>query len=295
MAKSYFILVVAHSIKGRIRRIQIPYYALHVVAALAIVGAITVLGAVGSYGRMLLKVGHYNHLRKEVAALQERYSDLQGNMSTQQQQLASLQSLASEVSMAYGLKQVSATASLDVGPSSLHEFRNSVEQYRMLIRASLSTPMQRRNLFEDHWRVIIPALWPVEGILTGAFGDRLDPFNGEGTFHSGLDISTTYGTPVRVTGEGVVIAAERSAGYGLVVDVDHGRGISTRYAHLSGFTVVVGQALTGGEIVGYVGRSGRSTGSHLHYEVRVNGGPVNPSKFMRGPENQPVAKAFGSD
>lgn len=294
MAKSYFILVVAHSIKGRIRRIQIPYYALHIVAGLAIVGAITVLGAVGSYGRMLLKVGHYNHLRKEVAALQERYSDLQGNMSTQQQQLASLQSLASEVSMAYGLKQVNESTPLDVGPSSMLEFRNSVEQYRMLIRASLSTPMQRRNLFEDRWRVIIPAMWPVEGILTGAFGDRLDPFNGEGTFHSGLDISTAYGTPVRATGEGVVISAERSAGYGMVVDVDHGRGISTRYAHLSGFTVVVGQAVTGGEIVGYVGRTGRSTGSHLHYEVRVNGGPVNPSKFMRGTE-QPVVKAFGSD
>ena len=293
MAKSYFILVVAHSIRGRIRRIQIPYYALHVVAALALVGAVTVLGAVGSYGRMLLKVGHYNHLRKEVAALQERYSDLKGSMSTQQQQLASLQSLASGVSMAYGLKRVDQTG-LDEGPSSLLEFRNSVEQYRMLIRASLSTPMQRRNLFEDRWRVIIPTMWPVEGILTGAFGDRLDPFNGEGTFHSGLDISTTYGTPVRVTGEGVVIAAERSAGYGMVVDVDHGRGITTRYAHLSGFTVVVGQALTGGEIVGYVGRSGRSTGSHLHYEVRVNGGPVNPSKFMRGSE-QPVVKAFGTD
>ena len=294
MAKSYFILVVAHSIKGRIRRIQIPYYALHVVAALAIVGAITVLGAVGSYGRMLLKVGHYNHLRKEVAALQERYSDLKGNMSTQQQQLASLQSLASEVSMAYGLKRVDGAAVVDVGPSSLLEFRNSVEQYRMLIRASLSTPMQRRNLFEDRWRVIIPTMWPVEGILTGAFGDRLDPFNGEGTFHSGLDISTTYGTPVRATGDGVVIVAERTAGYGMVVDVDHGRGIATRYAHLSGFTVVVGQAITGGEIVGHVGRSGRSTGSHLHYEVRVNGGPVNPSKFMRGTE-QPVAKAFGTD
>lgn len=295
MAKSYFILVVAHSIKGRIRRIQIPYYALHIVAALAVVGAITVIGAVGSYGRMLLKVGHYNHLRKEVAALQERYSDLQGNMSTQQQQLASLQSLASEVSMAYGLKQVSESTPLEVGPSSLLEFRNSVEQYRMLIRASLSTPMQRRNLFEDRWRVIIPAIWPVEGILTGAFGDRLDPFNGEGTFHSGLDISTTYGTPVRATGEGVVIVAERTAGYGLVVDVDHGRGISTRYAHLSGFTVVVGQAVTGGEIVGYVGRTGRSTGAHLHYEVRVNGGPVNPSKFLRGAAQQQVVKAFGSD
>jgi murein DD-endopeptidase MepM/ murein hydrolase activator NlpD len=294
LAKSYFILVVAHSIKGRIRRIQIPYYALHVVAALAIVGAITVIGAVGSYGRMLLKVGHYNHLRKEVAALQERYSDLQGSLTTQQQQLASLQSLANEVSLAYGLKRVTDTQYLDQGSAGSAEFRNSVEQYRLLIRASLSTPMQRRNLFEDRWRVIIPSLWPVEGVLTGSFGDRLDPFNGEGAFHSGLDISTGYGTPVRATGDGVVVTAERSSGYGLIVEVDHGRGITTRYAHLSGFTVVAGQAVTGGEIVGFVGRTGRSTGAHVHYEVRVNGGPVNPSKFMRGSEPHAV-KAFGSD
>ena len=153
MPKSYFILVVAHSIKGRIRRVHIPYYALHIVTALAIVGAITVLGAVGSYTRMLLKVGHYNYLRQEVEALQHRYSALQGSMSTQQQQLASLQSLASEVSLAYGLKQVTRVAPGEEEAINSLEYRTSVEQYRMLIRASLSSPIQRRNLFDDRWQI----------------------------------------------------------------------------------------------------------------------------------------------
>jgi murein DD-endopeptidase MepM/ murein hydrolase activator NlpD len=280
LPQSYFIFVVAHSIKGRIRRIHVPYYAIYVVAALAIVGSATVLGGVFSYSRMLLKTAHYNHLRNEVAALQKRYSEAQGALSGQQQQLASLQSLASEVSMAYGLKQVTKA---EVGQEAVapEEYRNSLEQYRLLIRASYANPFQRQNLLSDHWAGLrLPNLWPVEGPITGSFGDRMDPFTEEGAFHSGVDISSTYGVPVKATADGVVTFADRYAGYGMMLDIQHGRGVVTRYAHLSGFAVSEGQAVTAGEIVGYVGRSGRSTGAHLHYEVRVNGGPVNPMKYM---------------
>jgi murein DD-endopeptidase MepM/ murein hydrolase activator NlpD len=296
LPQSYFIFVIAHSIKGRIRRIHVPYYALHCVGALAIVGAITVAGAIGSYGRMLLKVAHYNHLRQEVEALQKRYSDLQGAMHGEQTQLASLQSLASEVSMAYGLKQVSRVAPRadDIAPS---EYRTSVEQYRMLIRATSVTPFQRQNLLDDRWAVALPTLWPIEGPITGSFGDRMDPFNGEGTFHSGVDISSTYGLPVTATADGVVVFADRYAGYGMMIDIEHGHGVVTRYAHLSGFGVSEGQAVRAGEIVGYVGRSGRSTGSHLHYEVRVNGGPVNPMKYIGKPVigKPSLTASLGSD
>jgi murein DD-endopeptidase MepM/ murein hydrolase activator NlpD len=280
LPQSYFIFVVAHSIKGRIRRIHVPYYAIYVVAALAIVGSATVLGGVFSYSRMLLKTAHYNHLRNEVEALQKRYSEAQGALSGQQQQLASLQSLASEVSMAYGLKQVTKA---EVGQDAVapEEYRNSLEQYRLLIRASYANPFQRQNLLSDHWAGLrLPTLWPVEGPITGSFGDRMDPFTEEGAFHAGVDISSTYGVPVKATADGVVTFADRYAGYGMMLDIEHGRGVVTRYAHLSGFAVSEGQAVTSGEIIGYVGRSGRSTGAHLHYEVRVNGGPVNPMKYM---------------
>ena len=108
----------------------------------------------------------------------------------------------------------------------------------------------------------------------------MDPFTEEGAFHAGVDISSTYGVPVKATADGVVTFADRYAGYGMMLDIQHGRGVVTRYAHLSGFAVSEGQAVTSGEIIGYVGRSGRSTGAHLHYEVRVNGGPVNPMKYM---------------
>ena len=293
MSQSYFIFVIAHSIKGRIRRVHVPYYALHVVGVLAIIGAITVVGAIGSYGRMLMKTAHYNHLRQEVESLQKSYNDLQGKMSGQQQQLASLQSLASEVSMAYGLKQVQVRETVPAANDAAtpSAYRTSVEQYHVLIRASTATPFQRQNLLEDRWgNLALPTLWPVEGPITGGFGDRLDPFSGEGTFHTGLDISSNYGVPVKATADGVVSFADRYAGYGMVIDIEHGRGLVTRYAHLSGFAVIEGQAVHAGEIIGYVGRSGRSTGAHLHYEVRINGGPVNPMKYLG---HQPRVKTAG--
>jgi murein DD-endopeptidase MepM/ murein hydrolase activator NlpD len=298
LPKSYFIFVVAHSIKGRIRRVHVPYYALHIVGALALVGAITVIGIVGSYSRMLLKVAHYNQLRQQVEALQKRYANQQGTISGQQQQLASLQSLASEVSMAYGLKQVTQAVPKqdEVMPA---EYRDSVEQYHMLMRATYATPFQRRNLLDDHWGgVMIPSLWPVEGPITGSFGDRNDPFNGEGAFHAGVDISSPYGFPVKATADGVVeFEGVRYAGYGLMIDIAHSHGVVTRYGHLSGIAVANGQSVVAGEIIGYVGRSGRSTGSHLHYEVRVNGGPVNPMKYI-GRSNVKAAAlraSLGSD
>ena len=290
MPKSYFIFVVAHSIRGRIRRIHIPYYFVYVLAGFALVGALTVFGALGSYARMWLKVANYNNLRQEVAALKKKYNILQGTMTGQQQELASLQSLASEVSMAYGLKQVTGVSAPIAETEMPLEYRTSVEQYRLLMRASVATPWQRQNLLDDRWGTTLPSLWPVEGPMTGSFGERLDPFNGEGSFHAGLDISTPYGSPVRAAGDGIVDSAERVAGYGMIVDIEHSRGIVTRYAHLAGFTVAPGQAVRAGEIIGHVGRTGRSTGPHLHYEVRVNGTPVNPVKYL-SPAHEQLKRA----
>jgi murein DD-endopeptidase MepM/ murein hydrolase activator NlpD len=126
-----------------------------------------------------------------------------------------------------------------------------------------------------------PNLWPVQGQVTGSFGERIDPFNGEGAFHSGVDISSAYGHPVIAPADGVVTFADFFGGYGKAIMIDHGHGISTRYGHLSGFAVTSGQEVHRGDTIGYVGLSGRSTGPHLHYEVRINDTPVNPYKYLR--------------
>jgi murein DD-endopeptidase MepM/ murein hydrolase activator NlpD len=126
-----------------------------------------------------------------------------------------------------------------------------------------------------------PNLWPVEGRITGSFGERIDPFNGEGAFHRGVDISSDYGHRVLAPADGIVISAGPESGYGKLIEVQHANGIVTRYGHLSAFAVGEGQRVTRGQVIGYVGTSGRSTGPHLHYEVWVHSSPVNPYKFLR--------------
>ncbi len=129
----------------------------------------------------------------------------------------------------------------------------------------------------------VPVRKPLEGEidLASGFGVRQDPFTGSPAMHPGLDIHAEIGNPVRASADGTVTAAGWSGGYGRVVDVDHGNGFSTRYAHLSAIEVRVGQSVKTGQIVGKVGSTGRSTGPHLHYETRLRGEPVDPQKFLR--------------
>ena len=129
----------------------------------------------------------------------------------------------------------------------------------------------------------IPSLWPIMGPITSGFGQREDPVlgNGEGEFHTGIDIGAPNGIPIRATGDGVVKSAEMASGYGREVVIDHGHGVETLYGHMSGFAVSAGQTVVRGEVIGYVGHSGRTTGSHLHYEVRIHNTPVNPHRYLR--------------
>ncbi|WP_229669058.1 M23 family metallopeptidase [Edaphobacter acidisoli] len=129
----------------------------------------------------------------------------------------------------------------------------------------------------------IPTLWPIMGPITSSFGEREDPVlgNGEGEFHAGIDIGAPNGTPIRATGDGVVMKASMGNGYGREVIIDHGHGIETLYGHMSGFACAAGESVVRGQIIGYVGHSGRTTGSHLHYEVRIHNTPVNPHKYLR--------------
>ena len=124
-------------------------------------------------------------------------------------------------------------------------------------------------------------MWPIEGRVGSSFGEREDPINGEGAFHSGVDIDADYGTPVRASADGEVVEAGMNGGYGREIVLNHGHDVSTVYGHLSSIAVSNGQHVTRGQIIGYVGQSGRATGPHLHYEVRVHNIPVNPYKYLR--------------
>lgn len=127
----------------------------------------------------------------------------------------------------------------------------------------------------------VPSIWPVMGTLRSGVGMRGNPFGGGGTeYHKGQDIAAPMGTPVIATADGTIIVAGWQRGYGWVVYIDHGSGITTRYGHLSRIDVELGQTIRRGEQLGLVGSTGRSTGPHLHYEVRINGTPVSPLLYL---------------
>jgi murein DD-endopeptidase MepM/ murein hydrolase activator NlpD len=131
-----------------------------------------------------------------------------------------------------------------------------------------------------------PSIWPAHGWLTGLFGGRSDPFTGEPGYHQGLDISTEKGQPVYATADGTVQSASYTGDYGNMIFITHGFGLATRYGHLSRFAVKAGAAVRRGDIIGYVGSTGRSTGSHLHYEILANGKLINPMQLLAQPANR---------
>ena len=256
----------------------------------AAIGFLSLTGIASSYTRMLVKVSHYNQLRIEKEQLKDRYSRLEEVAKERDVQVASLGSIASEVSALYGLKSQPTLVTASEKEIQDSDVKSSLDQLTALRTSALtgaasvgiSLGMTKNATTADWYRAnSSPNLWPVEGPITGSFGERIDPFNGEGAFHSGVDISSAYGHPIIAPADGVVTFADFMGGYGKALMLDHGHGISTRYGHLSGFAVTLGQHIHRGDVIGYVGLSGRSTGPHLHYEVRINDTPVNPYKYLR--------------
>lgn len=301
MRRRYYIIFVAREKEGSLRRIPIPihYAGLFVVAA--VVGAFTITGMAGSYTRMLLKTASFNQVRSQQEALRQDYNRLQVFAHEKDVQAASLGSLASEVSALYGLRRgrlMKATSPAEPGavdvPGETDTFTEaaydqSLDQFALLRQNALSGRIYRFDpgmapATNTNWVDIAgaPELWPVMGPITSSFGERQDPIlTGEGEFHTGVDIGASFGARVHATADGVVEKAGWESGYGRLVVLDHGNGIQTLYAHLSGFAVTVGQRVSCGQVIGFVGLSGRTTGPNLHYEVRIHGTPVNPHKYLR--------------
>ncbi|HWR45679.1 M23 family metallopeptidase [Sporomusa sp.] len=125
-----------------------------------------------------------------------------------------------------------------------------------------------------------PTIWPTSGAVTSGFGSRNSPWGGGSEQHQGIDIANNMGTPIVATADGEVVRSEWSEGYGNIVQIDHGNGIATIYGHNSRIVVKVGQSVRKGQVISYLGSTGRSTGPHVHYEVRVNGAAVDPISFM---------------
>lgn len=280
MKQEYFVVVLAHSLRGRLRRVHIPHQAVYAVLVLALVGCFSVFGFVASYTRMAMKVANYNALKREADGLRARYQTLLNRVNQTDTQLASLEIYAREVTVAFGIKQkLEGPSDISAEGKLAPSFAESLDDYDSLRRANILA-LQSRMSHRFISTAASPSIWPVAGRLMGPYGQRTDPFSGEGAFHAGVDISAPTGTPVRVTADGIVVFSEFESGYGRLVKVDHGGGLSTYYAHLSHSYVHPGQEMRRGDLVGEVGTTGRVTAPHLHYEVRTHGTPTNPYPYL---------------
>jgi murein DD-endopeptidase MepM/ murein hydrolase activator NlpD len=287
---------------GSLRKIQIPHYMAHLLLLLGFIGFVALAAMANSYARMLLKVADYNEVRNEREALKSQYRSLEEVVIHTNTELTSLESLAGEVALTYGFQGghrprfPQAILGLAAQSDSMLESSYSASLYAFdLLKTAASKP-HVDPVAQSFWSIprfstltfpaydsaMVPSMWPVRGQITGGFGQRLDPLNGEEAVHCGIDISAPSGTEVQVTADGVVLLAEREAGYGNEVLVDHGDGITTMYGHLRRIDVAAGQEVKRGQVIGAVGMTGKSTGPHLHYEVRVHQTPVNPAKYLRG-------------
>jgi murein DD-endopeptidase MepM/ murein hydrolase activator NlpD len=224
-------------------------------------------------------------LTTQIQALQSAVTDLSARSALDPRAARALERLPAVLKSnqsAGGTSDPSPTAMLSSSVTSPEDtfgvLRNLLEGLESRLRVVQKDVEKRQALANA-----TPSVWPVYGWLTGGFGMRSDPFTGEAGFHKGLDISADKGQSVYATAEGTVESASYSGDYGNLIVLNHGYGLTTRYGHLSRFAVKPGDSVKKGDIIGYVGSTGRSTGSHLHYEVLSNGKLVNPLRLLANP------------
>jgi murein DD-endopeptidase MepM/ murein hydrolase activator NlpD len=303
MSRRYTI-VVADRQTGAVRRVTIRLRP--VAVALVMVLAAPVLAGLAL---RLTAVAEVEHLKVSNATLSQEntsYREATGTLATQ---IESLQSAISELGTRARLDPVSAGA-MDKLPANIKNQAaggTTVSGATAMLSpetspASFSTAERTFGLLkgvltslESHLNIVrrnvekrealmnaTPSIWPIHGWLSAGFGMRNDPFTGERDFHPGLDISADKGTPILATADGVVELAAPAGDYGNLVVVNHGYGLVTRYGHLSKFAVWAGKEVLRGEVLGYVGATGRATGPHLHYEILANGKLMNPLQLLTG-------------
>ena len=316
LKKRHYIVLVSRDENGGLSKVPVPLHYAYAFVAAAVIGTFTIAGLAGSYSRMLIKTARFDQLRDDHNSLQKDYAHLQQQAHEKDVQAASLGSLATEVSALYGLtagklagpmghmglrparaakaKAIDSAIAAETASSFSDEsYYKSLDTFYSLRNSAVSGAATRAidggsagsalGALAMDLPIEAPTLWPVIGPIRSSFGQREDPVtgNGEGEFHTGVDISAPVGTPIRATADGTVRSAEMESGYGREVIIDHGHGTETCYAHMSGFTVMAGETVVRGQVIGYVGTSGRTTGAHLHYEVRIRNTPVNPHKYLR--------------
>jgi murein DD-endopeptidase MepM/ murein hydrolase activator NlpD len=300
MFSKRYTIIVADRATGAVRRITVSVRA----ALFAVVG-IMALPVLMGLGARLSATADIERLRARADALDTENSSYRAATGELTMQLSALQDVLDELGERARADEATAVAMSKlptvVRQRAMGGSAAAAEQTsRTLLAAAVSSPENTFGVLRDllgvlenrlrvvrsdveRWEALAgatPSIWPAYGWLTDRFGKRRDPFTGEQAYHLGLDISADKGAPVFATAAGVVQSAGWHNDFGNLVVIGHDFGLLTRYAHLSRMAVKAGEQVRRGDIIGYVGATGRATGTHLHYEVWANGRPINPLELL---------------
>lgn len=290
MAHEFYTLILVPHAKARFRKFQVSVRLLKWSGVGAALLALTFVGMTVQYTRASFAMRRLHDLETVNHSLTVKTLEYEQNAARLQAQLKTLQGMVNKLGVMAGLERlppdpgvggVGGVSSLEmVAPSrelqtSLKEMQSDVEQLR-------ARSARIEAFYKDRTLLLAstPSVWPARGYLSASFGNRRDPFTGQPDFHPGIDISTPTGAPVHAPADGVVVSAGVRGGYGNAIVVDHGFGLVSRYAHLDRFNVKPGQKLRRGDVLGFVGNTGKSTAPHLHYEVWVNDQAQNPIQYI---------------
>jgi len=290
MANEFYTLIVVPHAKARFRKFQVSVLLTKwVLAALGFL-ALALVGIVAHYTWINVEVAELKRLRGENLALAAKARAYEENAGRLQARVLTLQSMVTKLGLMAGVEErlpeaalggVGGVSRLEATAPSL-DIAASLQDMDQTVSALTRKSTRLQAIFEDQAVLLAstPSIWPVRGYFSDGFGNRKDPFTGMADFHPGIDVSTPRGTRVIAPADGVVTYRGRRGAYGNTLVIDHGFGIVTRYAHLDGYDVRPGQRVQRGDVIGFVGSSGRSTAPHLHYEVWVDDQLQNPIKFI---------------
>ena len=286
MGKNFHTIIVVPHARARLRKWRVSNLQIRVV--LSLLAVLTLAASFFTWGFFTKTVdrAEIERLRGENRELRTVNTSFEGNVRQLQEKLADYEDRTMELAIVAGLDPAAGGGEAGVGGTAGAPEAGLGGLSRRADRLEGTLDRVEAELHEQmRWISSTPAITPARGILTSGFGIRRDPITRGRAFHSGLDIAAAPGAPVRASADGVVIRATRSGGLGKAIYLSHGFGLSTRYGHMSKIEVRAGQRVQRGDVIGYVGNTGRSTGYHLHYEVHLDGEPVDPAPYLL---DQPV-------